>query len=821
MKTLPKLAGTVPAFRLAVSRSSAPISETWLLFGCENSVIAFDAKLEDGRMDELISCEKSRDIASDNMLGLSWMSELMSQLHDDTMKSALPGLPALEVNGIEQLPSPREDIGGIKMPSVVPGRSTIDSCTPAYELNLKLTRDVPDANEKLDDRTSSMPEGLNISDFWKPAAVGGIGAGLYLLLYLGLERRKDSKPAVEGDTRSSGSRRAERPAGKPAESLAELYGELERWRLPAGRSKPAEPLAEIERSESKETRDGGLDLTELRRASDLTREKLPRRLKGALPDEYSSDVKDVMESVLEANREKWSRGTVNEVELLIGNYAGQKEGSVSKVKEFIAFSDSSRNSVPPRTFPQGRLKPDSVGESSLPAPPDARAKPALTAEKPRVPDTGSAVRSKTTPMIDAGSANEQSTKLREINPIVLGPVTVSKLQGMFRKIEIEVELLREQAGTHARIAADAQREAARLGNKTDEESKRAASGLEEMHRSHQKVADDCHRLAEELKRMKREHDSLPSQAEREVYCKTIAKAVNLAVKNNLTTVVPGPNNSAERLAPIERTTMRSQGQSALEEANEFESKLVAHKTGEQHRTPDLDARSKLPLLSPETAADLHGARRVKANLIDELTAVNLEQKLANSGPEIETHKEKARILQQLASELDEKAGKLQGEYSRWFEHARLLSELKAGLPPEISKSTAHVAALNAAIELATRRGRDDSVTAEEIERSRQDMRKMAAEHIFIADELRRMSSERDSLTSSTEREAFTRKLVAKIREARAEGHDRPEAAKKGLGVAGKAGTAVALLMVAGWLLESTAQRRAESIYSGRVMPAKR
>ena len=87
-----------------------------------------------------------------------------------------------------------------------------------------------------------------------------------------------------------------------------------------------------------------------------------------------------------------------------------------------------------------------------------------------------------------------------------------------------------------------------------------------------------------------------------------------------------------------------------------------------------------------------------------------------------------------------------------------------------------------------------------------------------AEELKRLQHEYADKKTPDEREAFCKDVMARMKEA----HDNASGAGKARpgGIAGKAGTTVAVLLVAGWLMDVTAPPSVAQPRSQRVMPGK-
>lgn len=90
-----------------------------------------------------------------------------------------------------------------------------------------------------------------------------------------------------------------------------------------------------------------------------------------------------------------------------------------------------------------------------------------------------------------------------------------------------------------------------------------------------------------------------------------------------------------------------------------------------------------------------------------------------------------------------------------------------------------------------------------------------------AEELKRMKTEYDSKKTQPEKDAYAREVVTKMREAHEQASHATKPGGRGLGVAGKAGTTVAVLLVAGWLMDVTAPKAVASPSGPRVLPGKR
>ena len=90
-----------------------------------------------------------------------------------------------------------------------------------------------------------------------------------------------------------------------------------------------------------------------------------------------------------------------------------------------------------------------------------------------------------------------------------------------------------------------------------------------------------------------------------------------------------------------------------------------------------------------------------------------------------------------------------------------------------------------------------------------------------ADELKRMQAEYDGKKTPAEREAFCKSVADRMKSAHETASRDVAAHGRGGGIAAKAGTTVAVLLVAGWLMDVTAPRSVAQPHSPRVLPGKK
>ncbi len=386
---------------------------------------------------------------------------------------------------------------------------------------------------------------------------------------------------------------------KRKEEVARLQRELESWRLQTREREQAELLE----------------------ASGLVHERLPRRLKGALPAAYSADVREALEGVFEANRQKWCQNTVTQMELFIRDYDSQKEGSVTQVNEFLSRAG-----------------------------------------------------------VDAQKTSDRSS----------------------------------EAGNDRRGAREA----------------------------------------------------LSPSSSRD-------------------------SGHSEQTVIVDRAT---------------------HKTSNEQRRSQVRLSNE-SALARGTEKHNDAGKQLHPMFVGELSISDIESKFANIDKEIASARDKARILADIASEFGSQSN------NKWYSNARVLENTLHDLDSRMNASRDLEHVLRKVLATGDR-GALQELSSAEIEEARREIREIAAANFSLAAELTRIKHERGELTSDSAREAHSKQFVARIKEAQTELRERPESAHKGFGMAGRAGTTVGLLMIAGWLLDSSLGRKAASSSTHRVLPSK-
>lgn len=192
-------------------------------------------------------------------------------------------------------------------------------------------------------------------------------------------------------------------------------------------------------------------------------EKLPERMKKALPQEYSPDVKDALAEVLESNRSKWNAQYVQEMEQLLKDYESGKKEACQRVNRMLSEGRSAVGA--------------STGTAGAPAAAERPAGGNAGGERP----AETAERFTTTELNPAQEANQRAIEtltcpdgVKYIDSIPIGELTVARVEEKLKNIDKEIERAKER-------------------------------GLVEY--------------AEQLEKIKKEYESKKTAPEREAYCR--------------------------------------------------------------------------------------------------------------------------------------------------------------------------------------------------------------------------------------------------------------------------------------------------------------